>query len=274
MTKLIIDCGFHTGVDSAYYIRKGFRVCGIEANPSLNALAKENFEADINNGKLILIEAAIVAKNCERDTVKFYVNDLNTEWGTISEDFVDRNRQSYGANSKEIEVDTVKFNEIFLKYGVPHYIKIDLEGADFEVLKSLGGVSEVPKFVSLESEQRDFEKLVQEIECLKQMGYSKFQAVQQRTIPGTKVRVQDVNGMEFEYKFPRSSSGVFGEDLPAENWKNYSEIIDEYKNIFREYEKWGPYSYLNKMIGRKPIALLQLITGKPLPGWYDTHAKL
>lgn len=274
MRKLIIDCGFHTGVDSAYYIRKGFRVCGIEANPSLNKVAKENFEAEINEGKLILIEAAIVSENFDRDTVNFYVNDLNTEWGTISEDFLNRNRQSYGANSTEIEVDTVKFSEIFSKYGVPYYIKIDVEGADFDVLRSLGDVSELPKFLSLESEQRDFEKLVHEIECLQQMGYSKFQAVQQRTIPGTKVLLRDVNGLEFEYKFPRSSSGGFGDDLPSECWKNYSEIIDEYKNIFREYKKWGPYSHVHKMIGRKPIALLQLITGKPLPGWYDTHAKL
>lgn len=274
MTQFIIDCGFHTGVDAEYYMRKGFRVCGIEANPSLNKLAKEKFEIDINKGKLILIEAAIVSETYDRDTVSFYENDLNTEWGTISEDFMNRNRRYYGAHSKEIEVDTVKLSEIFLKYGTPHYIKIDVEGSDFEVLGSLRGFSEVPKFLSLESEQRYFEKLVHEIECLQQLGYSKFQAVQQRIIPGSKVAVHDVTGLQFEYKFPRSSSGVFGDDLPSENWKNYSEIIDEYRKIFIEYERWGPYSRVRKMIGGQSIAFLQLITGKPLPGWFDTHAAL
>ena len=31
---LIFDIGFHTGLDSEFYLRKGFRVVGVEARPA------------------------------------------------------------------------------------------------------------------------------------------------------------------------------------------------------------------------------------------------
>jgi hypothetical protein len=41
--KLIYDVGMHNGDDTAYYLRRGFRVIAIEPNPALVATAAERF---------------------------------------------------------------------------------------------------------------------------------------------------------------------------------------------------------------------------------------
>ena len=40
---LIFDVGLHKGEDAAYYLRKGFRVVGIDANPDLIEWNKKRF---------------------------------------------------------------------------------------------------------------------------------------------------------------------------------------------------------------------------------------
>jgi FkbM family methyltransferase len=44
--KLIYDVGMHNGDDTAYYLRRGFRVIAIEPNPALVATAAERFRRE------------------------------------------------------------------------------------------------------------------------------------------------------------------------------------------------------------------------------------
>ena len=48
--------------------------------------------------------------------------------------------------------------EIYRTYGVPFYLKIDVEGADRLVLEELKSFSNRPQYVSLESEKVDFNR--------------------------------------------------------------------------------------------------------------------
>ena len=50
---LIFDVGLHHGDDAAYYLSKGFRVVGIEANPQLAERCgrKGELELDFRNGR-------------------------------------------------------------------------------------------------------------------------------------------------------------------------------------------------------------------------------
>lgn len=38
----VLDLGMHVGDDTAYYLRRGFNVVAVEANPELCRLANEN----------------------------------------------------------------------------------------------------------------------------------------------------------------------------------------------------------------------------------------
>ena len=57
--KLIIDVGVHKGEDTEYYLKKGFQVVGIEANPDLYQSTKDRLESYINTGQLKLLNLAI-----------------------------------------------------------------------------------------------------------------------------------------------------------------------------------------------------------------------
>ena len=58
-SDLIYDVGACLGDDSAYYLHKGFRVVGIEANPAAVSVLKRRFEAAISAGRYALLPKAI-----------------------------------------------------------------------------------------------------------------------------------------------------------------------------------------------------------------------
>ena len=80
--NLIFDLGFHNGEDTDFYLRKGFSVVGIEANPDLVANGSICFQEAIARGRLHLISGA-VAPASAGEMVTFYANPHKTDWGTI-----------------------------------------------------------------------------------------------------------------------------------------------------------------------------------------------
>jgi hypothetical protein len=66
----------------------------------------------------------------------------------------------------------VTFDAILEKFGIPHYLKIDIEGAEPYCLKHLPR-THLPQYISLEAE--DLQWLV----LLQQLGYSEFKIVDQ-----------------------------------------------------------------------------------------------
>ena len=53
--KLIFDVGFHNGDVTAYYLCRGHRVVAIEANPVLAEEGRRKFHAEIESGRLTLV---------------------------------------------------------------------------------------------------------------------------------------------------------------------------------------------------------------------------
>lgn len=270
---LVFDIGFHTGEDTAFYLELGYRVVAFEANPNLIEQGKIRFSDAISKGKLTIIEGAICGKRGGPKFIKFYQNSANAEWGTVSPDFAQRNVISYKAKSLEILVPLIPIQEVIECFGLPNYAKIDVEGIDLEILSAFSEFSRRPEYISIESEASNFNDLMVEMETLRELGYKSFQVVQQRSIPGRTFDSVGLFGQPVTFTFPRSSSGSFGNDLVGK-WLSYDETIERHQQLFKCYRKWGPDSILNRLVGRKPIAALQFLIRRPLPGWYDTHARL
>lgn len=271
--NLIYDVGMHRGEDTEFYLRKGFDVIGFEANPSLVEQCKARFRDAIETGRLRIVEGAIAPEDAG-DTVTFYVN-VDSVWGTIHPSWAERNA-SFGKESRAITVERVDIHKVFRDYGMPHFMKIDIEGADNYVLKSLKEYKFKPRHVSIESEKVDFSALEAEIITFVDLGYSKFRAVQQARIPGSTLSTKTLNGEDFEYVFEKDASGGFGDDVVQE-WKNADEIIEEYRTIFDRYRAFGDRSlFREKPRGIRNFLkfVYRLKTGYrgPLPGWFDTHA--
>jgi len=266
--ELIFDVGMHRGEDTDFYLKKGFGVVGFEADPTLAAHCRTRFTDEIRAGRLTIVEGAIVdgAHNGER--VKFYQNTCKDGWGTVHNDWVKRN-ESHGAPSEAIEVKAIDFAEYLRRYGIPHYLKIDIEGSDILCLKALLGFEQKPDYVSVESEKTSFWKLKEEFRLLEELGYRSFKIVQQVTIPGMRTKV-----WESEYEFEHGASGLFGADLPGK-WRTRRQVLTLYGVIWLLYKLYGDYGKLNSYrLGRISRDVLGKLSGKPIPGWYDTHAKL
>jgi FkbM family methyltransferase len=274
--QLVYDVGFHRGEDTDFYLRKGFSVIAIEANPQLIASATVFFQDAIAAGRLHLIEGA-VAPSSAGDKIAFYVNPDNSVWSTIAPKWASRN-EMFGSRSERTLVNRVDITEVYRSHGIPFYLKVDVEGVDRLVLEELQRFQDRPQYLSLESEKIDFNQLKTEMELLRGLGYKKFKIVQQQTIPGTKIRTNTLEGRPFEYVFESHASGPFGNDLPPP-WLTYDETLEQYKIIFRRYKYFGDYSVFRKMPGNVQSVihtLYRMSTGyeDPLPGWFDTHASL
>lgn len=278
-TDLVYDVGMHTGEDTDYYIRKGFRVIGFEADPELATQCRSRFSDEINNGKLIIVEGAITelpSGGTKGRTIKFYKNKDISVLGTVEDDWAHRN-EILGTSNEIIHVPVTNFSGCLNKYGIPYYLKIDIEGMDIVCLRALQRFAKLnldrPDYVSIESEKVSFDKLVDELNLLTQLGYTRFKAIQQEGIARQIEPNPSKEGCYMGYHFHQGSSGLFGTDLPYQ-WKDKKQILNEYKFIFLKYKLFGDSGKLRKyFVGRVLRKLLSMLLRKPMPGWYDTHAK-
>src|SRR5438046_731303 len=117
-TDLIFDLGMHLGEDTDFYLTKGYKVVGVEANPDNVKHCKARFESQILQGKLHIISGAIVS-NRNEGFVTFYQNE-KSNWGTVEKDWANRNLR-LGKPSVEIKVPIIDTLSLFSQYGTPLY---------------------------------------------------------------------------------------------------------------------------------------------------------
>ena len=82
-------------------------------------------------------------------------------------------------------------DDVFDRHGVPHYLKIDVEGVDTVILEALVRQADRPRYISLESEMRSFDDLTREFDLFERLGYTSFNLLQQETVPGTVLRTTE-----------------------------------------------------------------------------------
>jgi FkbM family methyltransferase len=264
--NLIYDLGMHLGEDSEYYLKKGFRVVAFEANPELVDTCKWRFVDQIKNGQLIIIEGAVAPPNYD-DTITFYRHS-HSVWGTIQPDFNERNLKLWGDPMGTIQVKRIDFADTLNRYGIPFFLKIDVEGLDRHVLRALEQFPIHPKHISIESEKVDFSQLESELKLLRDLGYDKFRAVQQATIPGLSINTKDLGGASLEHTFRAHASGPFGDDL-QQPWESYDEVLENYRKIFKYYRWFGDQSVLRRL---RVMDAVERLIRRSLQSWYDTHA--
>lgn len=272
-SHLVYDVGMHKGEDTDYYLKKGFRVISFEADPDLIQFCKQRFKKEIETQQLIIEEGAIIDSDSVQSTngkVSFFKNEDISVWGTVLGNWAERNA-SLGATSTKIEVSVVDFKECLQKYGIPYYLKIDIEGMDTVCLKALRSFQFKPSYISIESEKVSFSKLQDEMDLLVQLGFDQFQAINQAKISTQKEPSPAKEGNYASYSFLEGSTGLFGLDLPK-NWKNTQQILEKYKTIFNRYKRFGDDSKMSKNpFGKLILRILHRLF--KIPGWYDTHAK-
>ena len=273
-SDLIIDVGMHDGTDTAFYLAKGFKVVAVEANPVLVDAARVRFAADIANGRLTIVGAAIAER---RGKMSLAVADdpQHAIWSTLDPELVKRN--SKAVDYRFVEVDTVPFCEVLREYGVPYYLKIDIEGFDMVPVRALHELGDRPNYVSIESNvatsDATFDRVFDEFAELWSLGYRRFQFVNQRTLSRLRMPRPPLEGPYVDERFGNESSGPFGRELPG-RWRSVRQARAE-AALLRFKHNVGGYG------GRwraTPVGFAYAVTRRLVArrahSWYDLHAQL
>jgi FkbM family methyltransferase len=285
--NLIFDLGMHRGEDTDFYLRKGFSVVGVEANPLLVKECEERFHSYIADRKLTIVGKAISG---EDGTAVFYLNEQISEWGTIKKTWAERNVQ-LGTISRSITVETTTLQSLLKEFGVPYYMKIDIEGMDYACLEALSEFTNRPRYISIESSKESFDDLFSEISKLWELGYRRFKAVRQQDVPKQRPPMDAKEGQYVDYHFPSGSSGLFGEELPG-SWLLPFDILKFYRHVFRRYSVFGDRGTFRRLSPVSTVMNIDRTSRSELlrrayraarwgadiirlrPGHYDTHAML
>jgi FkbM family methyltransferase len=262
--KVIYDVGLHRGEDSEFYLKKGFRVVAIDANPEMCATAAQRLRAYCDNGQLVIVNKAIATEEGE---VTFFKNKNHSEWGTIDHAWMARNLR-HGDPSEEFRVQAAPLSRVIAEFGAPYFVKIDIEGLDLTAVRSLRGAPDLPRYVSIESEKVSFTKLREEFALFTSLGYDRFKLVAQHRVTRQAPPRPALEGDYVNHRFEVGSSGLFGEEAPG-RWLTAEQAIEAYKPIFLRYHLTGDDPLLRSRLLPRALRALGL-----RPGWYDTHAKL
>lgn len=226
--NLIIDLGAHNGADLGYYLKKARRVVAVEANPWLCDQIRQDYEKQIREGRLFVEEKAVVADK-DSEAIEFWLSPEDAQSSLVKPRGASR-------GARVLSVATISLEQLFAKYGIPQYLKIDLEHYDSEILRALGAAATIPPALSVEAQKLGILDSVQKLGT-----YSSFKLVRGKSISRRyqNFRFLGSDDSSWNFSFPWHSAGPLGEDLPGA-WFDY-----------RDTRK------ILKMVG---------------PGWVDVHA--
>jgi len=165
--NIIFDVGMHNGDDTAYYLHKGFRVIAVEADPTLAAQGQTRFASAIAQGRLQIANVGIAS---EPGTLPFYLCESHTEWNSFDPQLASR----HGQPSRRIDIPCKRFKDLLNEFGVPFYLKVDIEGYDHLCLSDLNS-DDLPRYVSVEATSESL------LETMRDLGYNGFKCISQQT---------------------------------------------------------------------------------------------
>jgi FkbM family methyltransferase len=214
--KVIYDFGANNGDDVPYYLLKADLVVAVEANPRLCDAIAQRFAKDISDGRL-LVENCVLSEIRSIEPVPFFVHphyDVFSQFPVPNSEVV--------SEFDKIFISAKMPSSIVGQYGTPHYIKVDVEHNDSNVLRELFSNSICPAFISSESHDAEvFATLVS-------VGRYKWF----RLLDGPSVskkyrnaRIQDTLGAWHGYSFPYHSAGPFGDDIEG-GWISANDLLE------------------------------------------------
>ena len=265
--NMIFDIGMNVGEDTDFYLKKGFRVVAVEANPAACRDGAEKHREAIEAGLLTILNCAI---SCSREPVTFYLCRSNSAWSTTLPRLRDFWRDR-GAVFEEIEVPAMLARDLVIEHGTPYYAKIDIEGSDILFLDAFASDAPKPRYLSLEV---DFCRYGELLVRLRQLGYRRFALIGQRGVTNQRPPYPACEGRYIDYRFDIGSSGLFGRELP-ERWREDTTVRRRCRRVAQQYHLTGLFDRIGKL-GLLPRRMESARnTLLPLAGdWYDIHAAL
>lgn len=198
---LIFDVGLNVGSKSEALLSRGAKVVGFE--PQQNCLQK----AMQKLSKFENFYAENVALSKEEGESYIYVSDADT-LSSMSQEFIDKVKymrfNGVKWNFFPDKVLTSTLDKMISKYGKPKYIKIDVEGYEYEVLQ---GLTEPVEYISIEFTPELYENSEKCLNYLDQLGK---------------------NNCTFNYIYRENDHFMFKEWLSLKEINYYLSCVDDF----------------------------------------------
>lgn len=249
MSELVFDVGMSNGVDTSYYLARGYKVVAIDADPKIVEEARDRFQDALIGKRLILLNYAISDRDDQE--ADFYISGFGRWQSSLKKEIASKG----GLGVQAVRVKTKRLSSLMREYGIPFYCKIDIEGCDALALETLSDLESVPKFISVETECLGEDETLTDEEALTtlrnlySLGYRRFKLIDQHSLTELKPGIvyyrkrtltqrfieilrryhllgppppnrKVIGGRVFD--FPIDSSGPFGDDLEGD-WLDYHE---------------------------------------------------
>ena len=164
---LVYDVGLGDGADTAYYLAKGRRVLAIDANPTAVSRVSTQFADAIKAKRLEVLNIGISGSEGVKS---FWICDGRPEWSSFHPSIASRD----GMPHHEVTVECQSFASVLEQFGVPRYLKLDIEGSEIHCLRELRG-PDLPRYISFEKSGYE----VQALRILEGLGYTGFKMISQ-----------------------------------------------------------------------------------------------
>jgi FkbM family methyltransferase len=172
--KLIFDIGSNLGETVKIFKENAEKVIAFEPNPILIEILKNKFKDDD-----VVIDPRGLSNEIGR---KFFnISPVHTV-STFSEDWIENSRFSNDIEwNCSTEVDVTTLDLVIDEYGIPDYVKIDVEGYEYEVLSSLTKFLPETLF-SFEWAEEMKDKIYLTVEHVNSLGYGSFSYTEKDSI--------------------------------------------------------------------------------------------
>ena len=130
------------------------------------------------------------------------------------------------------------------QYGIPFYLKTDIEGADIVCLEALRNKKRRPAYVSMESDIDSYRQVAYEINLLESLGYDAFQVINQKDL----AQIISPDSI-LEY----GGSGDFGPWLPADGWRDRRHTLRTHRELSLWHKLFSRHGILRETPLQQPL---------------------
>ena len=244
MKELIFDIGMYDGADTEYYLELGYKVVAVEANPVWVAQVQRKYVSQLKSGQLVVLHAAL---SPDGKPVELTISSRPVLCSIFSDRIDEKENQG------KIIAPGITLDQLFVRFGIPKFLKVDIEGADRFCILSLKSTV-TPPYISFEI-GGDMNELLSHV---RDIGYKKFKIINQNTF-------REISNMNCLYDYVANRvMWRLGFADPGE--------VKRAGRFFVTGHSSGPVPWLSDGRWRSFDDLQALLQTTRLPGWNDILA--
>lgn len=135
-THMVFDVGCNVGLYTDIFLKLANKVVAIDANSELLVPLTKRFKNQLNTGKLVVVNSAVTEKIGTTNFFKMSSVNLSSTSLKWKNNVVPKMFQ-HVKNVDCQNVPSITLDYLISKYGIPHYIKIDIEGGELNAIQGL-----------------------------------------------------------------------------------------------------------------------------------------